>query len=162
MASGQVHEVESAEQFSELIQPQQNSGFAATIVDFTASWCPPCRAIKPVFEEMATHYTDIQFLKVDVDELKVVARDAKIYAMPTFIIYRGGERTNESIRGADKEALRALLESVSSVKGSDESGQKSQAHNNNNQGGNGNDADNDDTADLAKTKKKRKSCCVIC
>ncbi|XP_075264529.1 thioredoxin-like [Convolutriloba macropyga] len=45
--------------------------FGVTIVDFTASWCPPCRMIAPKFEEMSKQFTSIKFIKVDVDENQV-------------------------------------------------------------------------------------------
>ena len=37
------------------------------IIDFTATWCPPCKMIGPIFERMATEYPTVQFYKVDVD-----------------------------------------------------------------------------------------------
>ena len=41
------------------------------IVDFSATWCGPCRMISPYFEELSTKYTSITFLKVDVDAVEV-------------------------------------------------------------------------------------------
>lgn len=42
------------------------------VVDFTASWCGPCRFIAPVVADLAKKLHDVIFLKVDVDELKVI------------------------------------------------------------------------------------------
>ena len=39
----------------------------AVIVDFTATWCPPCKFIAPKFEAMASEFTNAQFVKVDVE-----------------------------------------------------------------------------------------------
>jgi thiol-disulfide isomerase/thioredoxin len=41
------------------------------VIDFTAAWCGPCRAIAPLFVEHAKKFTQVVFLKVDVDEVKV-------------------------------------------------------------------------------------------
>lgn len=48
-----------------------NSLALQVVIDFTASWCGPCRFIAPVFADLAKKFPGAVFLKVDVDELKV-------------------------------------------------------------------------------------------
>ncbi|CAN6171182.1 unnamed protein product [Urochloa humidicola] len=79
------------------------------VIDFTASWCGPCRFIAPVFVEFAKKYPHVLFLKVDVDELKEVAAEYKIEAMPTFLFIKEGKKV-ETVVGARKEELQANVE----------------------------------------------------
>ena len=64
---------------------------AVVVIDYTASWCPPCKHIGPIFAGMSTEFKNVIFKKVDVDEAKDVAENAGITAMPTFKFYKGGE-----------------------------------------------------------------------
>nr|CAB3497832.1 unnamed protein product [Digitaria exilis] len=74
------------------------------VIDFSASWCGPCRFIEPAFKEMSSRYTDVIFVKIDVDELADVARTWKVEAMPTFVLAKGGKEVSRVV-GAKKDEL---------------------------------------------------------
>ncbi|XP_043704145.1 thioredoxin-2-like [Telopea speciosissima] len=78
------------------------------VIDFSASWCGPCKFIEPVFIQMANKYTDVEFVKIDVDELKDVAKEFGVQAMPTFILMKQGKEVDKVV-GADKDELQKKI-----------------------------------------------------
>jgi len=85
------------------------AGDKTVIVDFTASWCPPCKMIAPFFEQLSKDFANVLAYKVDVDENEETAAANGIEAMPTFIVFKGGEVV-EKLRGADKDGLKQRFE----------------------------------------------------
>ena len=80
-------------------------------MDFTASWCGPCKMIGPFFDELSAKFPGVEFVKIDVDDLDDVAAACGISAMPTFQLYSNGVKVQE-MTGADKEKLEAMAKAA--------------------------------------------------
>ncbi|KAL6995739.1 hypothetical protein U1Q18_005873 [Sarracenia purpurea var. burkii] len=104
---GQVIACHTVEQWENNLQ-KGNDSKKLVVVDFTASWCGPCRFIAPILAEMARKLPHIIFLKVDVDELKTVAEDWAVEAMPTFVFIKEGKLVDRVV-GAKKEELQITI-----------------------------------------------------
>ncbi|XP_075518887.1 thioredoxin H-type 1-like [Primulina tabacum] len=100
---GQVFGCHSVEEWRSHFQKGVESK-KLVVIDFTAAWCGPCRLITPVFAEIAKKTPHVMFLKVDVDELKPVAEEFKVEAMPTFVFLKEGLEVDRVV-GARKEDL---------------------------------------------------------
>jgi thioredoxin 1 len=89
--SNMVKLVNSAEDFKKSIEK------GVSVVDFYATWCGPCRVIAPKVVEFSKRYVNATYLKVDVDELADLAQEYGIRAMPTFMIFKDGQKVDELI-----------------------------------------------------------------
>ena len=66
------------------------------LVQYTASWCGPCKALTPRLSNLSNRYSDITFVRVDVDENMDSARELFISTVPTVMIYNGDTLVNRS------------------------------------------------------------------
>ena len=64
------------------------------VVDFFASWCGPCKMLAPVFEELSEELTDVNFVKVDIDQSMDLAQKFKIVSVTTLKVFKNGEEVD--------------------------------------------------------------------
>ena len=100
-----VRQLDTPEAFQEALNNPEGKLVA---VDFTATWCGPCKMIGPRFAAMANEFTMVDFVKVDVDENQETAAACGINCMPTFQFYKNGAKTFE-MQGADPNQLTAKV-----------------------------------------------------
>jgi len=106
-----AHAVQKIKTKADFDDALKQAGSKLVAVDFTATWCPPCRQISPVFEKMAGENPDVIFLKIDVDENAETSAACKIRCMPTFQFYRGASMVEE-FSGADQAKLKASVKKL--------------------------------------------------
>ena len=86
------------------------------VVDFGAPWCPPCRAMEPVFEELAVRFEGaVNFLKMNIDENPLTAQRYGIKGIPTFLVFDGGREVERVVGAAGKEALARIVNKYAGV-----------------------------------------------
>lgn len=78
---------------------------------FTLYRCPPCKAIKPIYEQMSSQHEDIAFGKIDVDDNNEAALEFNISSVPTFVFF-DGENIVQRFSGADPSMLEKLLKEL--------------------------------------------------
>ncbi|KAH6882187.1 thioredoxin-like protein [Alternaria rosae] len=79
------------------------------VLDCFATWCGPCKVIAPQVVKFSEKYPSARFYKLDVDELAEVAGKLGIRAMPTFILFKNGDKVAEVV-GANPKALETAIQ----------------------------------------------------
>jgi len=80
------------------------------IVDFSATWCGPCKKVAPVFAEECQLRGDVMtFIKVDVDELDMVASRFKVSSLPCFVLLQDGKELARELGGGNEAVLRSFI-----------------------------------------------------
>ncbi|GAB1359571.1 hypothetical protein MASR1M31_13560 [Porphyromonadaceae bacterium] len=74
---------------STALKPWKYLGNKPAIIDFTASWCPPCKKLAPVLDELAGKFSkDIVVYEVDVDDRPRLAKAFGVQTIPTLLYIR--------------------------------------------------------------------------
>jgi len=66
-------------------------GKELTIIDFSASWCMPCRMLAPIINQVANTVTDVNFFNLDIDDSEDIAKRYRIFSVPTLLAFKEGK-----------------------------------------------------------------------
>ena len=85
----------------------------AVVVDFTATWCPPCKQLAPVFERVAQNYEGkAKFYKVDIDENVEVAAKYGVQTIPNLLFFKDGQVVDQSVGFIPEGQLSTKVDSI--------------------------------------------------
>ena len=94
---------------SENFSKETKSG--ATLVDFWAAWCGPCRMLSPVIDALSGEMKGVKFGKVNVDEQSELAEKYGISSIPALLLFKDGEVVANRVGAATKETVREWIDS---------------------------------------------------
>ena len=100
-------DVKTADEFNTQVVEASN----LVIVDFWAPWCGPCKMFSPVFERVSDEVSEVDFVKVNVDEAGDVAAKFNVMSIPTIILVKDGKVVDQKTGALSDDDLKAWLDS---------------------------------------------------
>ena len=80
-----------------------------TVVDFFATWCMPCRMLKPILERVSEKFEDVNFCGLDIDESEAIAKRYRIFSVPTVVAFRAGKKIDSIVGLNPAEAMEEFV-----------------------------------------------------
>ena len=80
------------------------------LVDLNASWCGPCKSMRPLLDELAENNTNYKIVSVDIDEEDELVEEYEVASIPCLVVFKDGKETNRNIGLIPKDSIAALME----------------------------------------------------
>lgn len=99
-----VTEVTKAQFAAEVLEAKQ-----PVLVDFNASWCGPCKMMKPVLEQFAAENSAVKVVAVDIDEEDELAEEYDVTSIPCLVVFEGGAEKNRCVGYRNEDQIAELI-----------------------------------------------------
>jgi thioredoxin 1 len=104
----QIHDVDDGSFETEVVQAD-----TPVLVDFSATWCGPCKKLEPVVHEIAGDYDGrLKVVRVDVDKAPSTAAKFAVMSVPTLILFRDGQAIDQVTGLVPKRAIAERVDRV--------------------------------------------------
>ncbi|MBK8171847.1 MAG: thioredoxin [Sandaracinaceae bacterium] len=105
MAGKNVHSVNDLSFEAEVLKSD-----VPVLVDFTATWCGPCRQIAPFIDQVGDEYVGrVKVVKVDIDESPGTAQKFGIRGVPTLYVFKDGQVVAQQVGAVPKSTITGLV-----------------------------------------------------
>ncbi len=106
MAGNGIVEVTDANFDSDVLKSDK-----PVLIDFSAAWCGPCRAIAPIVEELAGEYQGkVKIVKMDVDRNAATPMRYKVTGIPTLLVFKNGQVVEQLVGYRSKDDIQKALD----------------------------------------------------
>lgn len=79
------------------------------LVDFFATWCPPCKMLSPVLEKISNSRAAFDIAKINIDESQELASEYEVEAVPTMIVFKEGKQVEKIVGFVDEDDIVDLM-----------------------------------------------------
>ncbi|MFD1956537.1 thioredoxin [Paenibacillus thailandensis] len=79
------------------------------LVDFWANWCPPCKTIAPILEELDAELPNLKIVKLNVDDEPEAPSRYKVMSLPALIVFKNGQPVDKYVGFKSKNELKNLV-----------------------------------------------------
>jgi len=98
---------------TDIIFDQVIKAYPVVVVDFWSQWCPPCRMIAPIIEELAKDYAGkAVFGKLNVDDEKATTVKYNIAAIPTLLFFKNGKLVDRVLGAVPKQQVEEKIKKI--------------------------------------------------
>src|SRR4051812_33651311 len=81
------------------------------LVDFTATWCGPCKVLAPIVDGLADEFQGTyKIAKLDIDDAPSIPQKYGVRSVPTVMVFKGGEMTAQHVGATNKATLVKMLQ----------------------------------------------------
>ena len=94
----------------DLLSYSKSKSSTLIVIDFKATWCGPCKVIKPFIEYLHESYPNVEFMEIDIEDedKNTIVSNFNIKKVPTFVFYKNGEVRNTLV-GTNKDTLEEFV-----------------------------------------------------